>query len=144
MQAKVSWKIEDWIELKSTRSEPDKNNISLAGVVCRLNHVVSERSPSTSFCGGAIVWGTARNSDLAWDLVEILDEIKTGEADPAEDEQDRVKLSAHVKDHSRNPRTCQVMVECSAVTGQMTASSLPPYFNREANGEVFSIFYRCE
>ena len=48
VQLNVLSKIEDWLEIKSARGETDKSDLSLAGVVCRLDDVVSERSPSTS------------------------------------------------------------------------------------------------
>lgn len=48
MELKVSSNIEDWLALKSGRGETDKSNISLWSAVCRLNHVVGERSPSTA------------------------------------------------------------------------------------------------
>jgi hypothetical protein len=70
------------------------------------------------------------------------DYVKAKEADPAQDEQGRAKLSAHAKDHS--PAIQERNGRSSSEAGQMTVSPVPPQFDREANGGVFSIFYRCE
>ena len=107
VQLKVSSEINDSIELKCDRGETDKNNISLLRLVCRLNDVVRKRSPASWRCSGAIVRETAPNRDLTGNLVEILDDVKAGKTDPAQDDEDGDKLSEHRRDHRRNLVSCQ-------------------------------------
>jgi len=95
VQLKVSSEIDNSIELKSDWGEADRTNSSLFRLVCRLNNVVSKRSPATSLCRGAIVRGTAPYRALAGNLVDILDDIKARKTDPAQDDEDGDKLSAH-------------------------------------------------
>jgi hypothetical protein len=107
VQLKMSSEIDDSTKLKCNPGETDKFNNSLLRLVCRLNDVVSKRSPATSLCSGAVVRGTAPNRDLAWNLVEILDDVKAGKTNPPQDDEDDGKLSPHGRDHLRNITGCQ-------------------------------------
>jgi hypothetical protein len=104
----MSSEIENRDEIKNCWRNSKDRNVSLRYSVCRLNDVVSERSPPTSLCSGATVRGTARNRDLSANLVEILDDVKAGKTDPAQDDEDGGKLSAHGSDHPHNPGACQL------------------------------------
>jgi len=89
MELKVSSEIENRIGINDSRGKTNKPKIILLRVVCKLDDVVSERSPATSLRRGTAVRRSTRNGYLAWNLIEILDYVKARKAGPAKDEQGR-------------------------------------------------------
>ena len=59
MELKVSSEIENRIGMKDSRSKTNERNTGLLCGICRLNDIVSERSPATSLRSGTVVRVTA-------------------------------------------------------------------------------------
>lgn len=133
MELRMSSEIEDRDEIKNCWGNSKERNVSLRYSVCRLNDVVGERSPAASLCSRATVRGTARNRDLATNLVEILNDVKAGKTDPAQDDEDGGKLSAHGNDHPYNTGACQGWSRAHRLTASIRAPASPvrPWFERK-------------
>ena len=59
MELKVSSEIENRIGMKDSWSKTNERNTGLLCGICRLNDIVSERSPATSLRSGTVVRVTA-------------------------------------------------------------------------------------
>jgi len=104
----MSAEIEQPIGLDDCRCETYGRDVIALRVVGRLDDIVGERSPSTSLCNGTGVRGALRNRSLTGNFIEILDQVKSGKTDPAQNEQRRDKLPPHAADYLDNPWDCQV------------------------------------
>jgi hypothetical protein len=75
-----------WFNSKDNNAKIHRCKINRFRPACRLDAVVCERAHG-SLRARTCVIRCCRNLDLAGYLVQILDDIKSGEADPSENEQ---------------------------------------------------------
>lgn len=106
MGLKMSSEIENRSDVKAIGKGTIERYFNLLCSSCRLDHVVCEMDQYASFRRGAAVRRAFRNSPLAGKLIEILNDIKTGKADPSEDDKDCGELPPHGQDHS--PQYCRL------------------------------------
>ena len=98
-----------WCNPKDDNAKIYPCEISRFGPACRLDAVVCERAHG-SLRARACIARRCRNLDLAGYLVQILDDIKSGEADPSENKQGGNYPSPHARIIHGNWISCQVMV----------------------------------
>jgi hypothetical protein len=95
MQVNVSSETGELLVLKRRRGGAKKRDVTALGVVGELDHIVGERAPPTALSNTGFDWVRLAYGSLARDLVEILQEVKSGKTNPADDEQNRPKPGAH-------------------------------------------------
>jgi hypothetical protein len=126
VQLKVSSEIEDSIELKCDRGETDKNN-TVCSVSFADSTMLFARGPQPARVAVELSSGeTAPNRDLTGNLVEILDDVKAGKTDPAQDDEDSDKLSGTCARSSTQSWSLSSILTNTAETGYRPVTPVLP------------------